>query len=92
MVRSVRQSALRGLAVQPFCRIDPVIAEIAMQMPAALERIGVSHVYARMTAIHWLKYRLRCPLIIAACMYECIAGEQCGGCSHGNTLCGLLER
>lgn len=74
--------------IKPFCTIDDNVARIAVNIPIALERIGVTKVYAKNIACDWLKHRCNLPLLIAWQVVECMQGHH-EICSQGNKLCDI---
>lgn len=74
--------------IQPFCVIDDNVARIAINIPIALEAIGVTKVYAKNAACDWLKHRCNIPLLIAFEVHNCLQGQH-KICSQGNKLCDI---
>lgn len=74
--------------MQPFCTIDDNVARIAVNIPIALEAIGVSKPVAKSFACEWLKQRCNIPLLIAWEVVNCLQGQH-KICSQGNKLCDM---
>lgn len=74
--------------MQPFCVIDDNVARIAINIPIALERIGITKVYAKNVAVDWLHNRCSIPRLIAWEVVECLLGHH-RICSQGNKLCDI---
>lgn len=74
--------------MQPFCVVNDNVARIAINIPIALERIGVTKVYAKNIAVDWLHNRCNIPRLIAWEVHNCLQGEH-RICSQGNKLCDI---
>lgn len=74
--------------MKPYCVMDDRVARLAVNIPIALENIGISRVFAMNTACDWLKIQCNIPLLIAHEVYHCLA-EHHTACSQGNKVCEL---
>jgi hypothetical protein len=76
--------------MRPFCNIADNVARVAINIPIALESVGVTKVYAKSAACDWLRHRCNIPLLIAHEVHNCFQ-EQHKICSQGNKLCDIAS-
>lgn len=81
---------LNGLTKQPYCTIHDAVARVAINIPVALEHIGVGKITAKNMAVEWLQARLNIPRLIAWEVHNCLLNHH-KVCSLGNKLCDLKE-
>lgn len=74
--------------IRPYCVVDDTVARIAVNIPIALEGLGVNKVYAKNIAVDWLHSRCNIPRLIAWEVLECLQGMH-KICSQGNKLCDI---
>lgn len=69
----------------PGCVIDDNVMRIAVNITLELEKLGVNRVFAKNTAVEWLKQRCNIPLIIAFEVHNCLM-DQHTACPKGRVV------
>lgn len=75
--------------MRPGCEVSDNVVRIATGIAPALEKLGVTRVYARNVAVAWMGKRCNTPLLIADEVYNCLH-DMPNPCSHGNMVCQML--